>query len=271
MKFKLVCIGAMMLGLSSCGFHVPNQNRLGSNISEIAVSGSYHNKFYKLVVHKLEMRGIKVDYQGTSNRSPEERKDIPTLSITAPSVSLPLASINSRGAALEYNVIVRTQARLTIPNSSKPIIMRNGLTRTTLNKADNALASTNEQELVIDECYEVLADQMIARINYLGKQSDPDEPFVAPAELLLAKDEDNNDIYIDNSRNMTLLEALSAKQDAEVAQGKAVSLSDLNNGMKVLNKNKEYSLPKVEPKIPHEAPESLSEEGFLKTEDNENK
>ena len=45
---------------------------------------------------------------------------------------------------------------------------------------------------------------------------------------------------------MTLLEALSAKQDAEVAQGKAVSLSDLNNGMKVLNKNKEYSLPKVE-------------------------
>ena len=149
--------------------------------------------------------------------------------------------------------------------------MRNGLTRTTLNKADNALASTNEQELVIDECYEVLADQMIARINYLGKKSDPDEPFVAPAELLLAKDEDNNDIYIDNSRNMTLLEALSAKQDAEVAQGKAVSLSDLNNGMKVLNKNKEYSLPKVEPKIPHEAPESLSEEGFLKTEDNENK
>ena len=76
---------------------------------------------------------------------------------------------------------------------------------------------------------------------------------------------------MDNSRNMTLLEALSAKQDAEVAQGKAVSLSDLNNGMKVLNKNKEYSLPKVEPKIPHEAPESLSEEGFLKTEDNENK
>lgn len=82
------------------GFHVPNQNRLGSNISEIAVSGSYHNKFYKLVVHKLEMRGIKVDYQGTSYRSPKERKDIPTLSITAPSVSLPLALINSRGAAL---------------------------------------------------------------------------------------------------------------------------------------------------------------------------
>lgn len=112
---------------------------------------------------------------------------------------------------------------------------------------------------------------MIARINYLGKQSDPDEPFTAPAELLLAKDEDNNDIYIDNSRNMTLLEALSAKQDAEVAQGKAVSLSDLNNGMKVLNKNKEYSLPKVEPKIPHEAPESLSEEGFLKTDGSESK
>ena len=49
MKFKLVCIGALMLGLCSCGFHVPNQNRLGSNISEIAVSGSYHNKFYKVL------------------------------------------------------------------------------------------------------------------------------------------------------------------------------------------------------------------------------
>ena len=269
MKFRLVCIGTLMLGLCSCGFHVPNQNRLGTNISEIAVSGDYHNKFYKLVVHKLEMRGVKVDYQGTSNRKPDERKDIPSLTITAPSVSMPLASINSRGSALEYNVIVRTQAKLTIPNSPKPIIMRNGLTRTTMNKADNTLASTNEQDLVTEECYEVLADQMIARINYLGKQTDPDEPFVAPAELLLAKDEDNNDIYIDNSRSMTLLEALSAKHDAEVSQGKSVSLSDLNNGLKVLNRNKDYSLPKVEPKIPHQAPESLSEEGFMKSDDSE--
>ena len=56
MKFKLVCIGALMLGLSSCGFHVPNQNRLGSNISEIGFLIS--NK--KAETFMLEIESIKI-------------------------------------------------------------------------------------------------------------------------------------------------------------------------------------------------------------------
>ncbi|MGN1280865.1 MAG: LPS assembly lipoprotein LptE [Succinivibrio sp.] len=265
MKLKLALFALMMLGLSSCGFHIPNQNRLGSSIAEIDISGDYHSMFYKVLVQKLQARGIKVNYQGTANRENSVRSNIPSLSVTAPKVSMPLTSIDSRGAALEYNVIVTSSAVLTIPNLKRPIVMKNGLVRTTINKADNALASSNEQDIIISECINTLADQLIVRINYLGRQTDPDEPKSVPAELLLAKDENNSDIYIDKSQSMTLIEALKAQGNAESINAKSVSLSELNNGIKVLNSKGTHNLPKTEPKVVHQAPDSLSEEVFLKT------
>lgn len=266
MKLKLICVGALLLGLTACGFHLPHQNRLDTSLAEINVSGSYHDNFYKLVVQKLQMRGVKVNYQGTSNRKIKEDKTIPSLEITKPSVSMPLASIDALGAAKEYNLIVRSSATLKIPNYTRPIVMRNAITRTTLNKADNTLASSNEQQILVEECYEELSDQMIRRISYLGKQSDPNESKAVPAQLLLAKGEDNSEIYIDNSPSMTLIDALQEQDAIEQSQSSSVSLSELNNGMKVLNKNKTYQLPKTSIKMVYEAPDSLSEDGFIKAD-----
>lgn len=265
MKLKLALFALMMIAVTACGFHIPNQNRLGSSISEIDISGDYHSMYYKIVVQKLQARGIKVNYQGTANREYSVRKNIPSLSITAPKVSMPINSIDSRGAALEYSVIVTSRAVLTIPNLKRPIVMKNGLVRTTVNKADNALASTNEQDIIVDECFNTLADQLIVRINYLGRQTDPDEPRTVPAELLLAKDENNSEIYIDKSQSMTLIEALKNQNDEERGSSRSVSLSELNNGIKILNSKGTHNLPKTEPKVVHQAPDSLSEEGFMKT------
>ncbi len=266
MKLKLICVGALLLGLTACGFHLPHQNRLDTSLAEINVSGSYHDRFYKLVVQKLQIRGVKVNYQGTANREIKEDKNVLNLEISSPSISMPLASIDALGSAKEYNLIVTSSAKLKIPNYTRPIVMRNGITRTTLNKADNTLASTNEQQILIEECFEELSDQMIRRISYLGKQSDPSEPKSVPAQLLLAKGEDNSEIYIDNSPSMTLIDALQEQDAIDQTQSTSVRLSDLNNGMKVLNKNKTYKLPNTPIKMVHEAPDNLSEEGFIKSE-----
>ncbi len=264
MKLKLVIVGVLLLGLTSCGFHFPNQNRLGASLTEINVSGSYHSKFYRLVVQKLQVRGVKVYYQNQDNRNFVAKDGIPSLVISSPSYSLPIASINSKESALEYNMVVKTTATLIIPNHNRPIVMRNGLTRTTLNKAENSLASENERQIMLNECYEELANQMVMRINNLGKQTDPDSPSVKPAELLLAKDEDNNDIYIDNTQSMTLIDALQAQDSAQKAAAKSVTLQELNNGNRILNNNRTYNLPKVEPKLQHSAPDLVDEEGNIK-------
>ncbi|MBE6422244.1 LPS assembly lipoprotein LptE [Succinivibrio dextrinosolvens] len=264
MRFKVFAVGVMLLGLSACGFHIPNQNRLGSSLTEIDVTGAYHNQFYKLVVQKLQVRGVKVNYQGTANRDFKGRDNVPTLEIAAPKVSLPIVSVNAFGSAKEYNMVVTTSAILKVPNHSKPIIIRNGISRLTLNKGDNSLASANERRILLEESLEELSDQMIRRINYLGKQSDPDSSKVTPAQLVLAKDEDNNEVYIDNSPSMTLLDALKAQQTQEEIDSDSVALSELNNGLRVLNPEKKYELPKAKIKMVNEAPDDLTEEGFIK-------
>ncbi len=264
MKIKQICCFALMaLTLTSCGFHIPNQSRLGSSIAEINVLGSYHNDFYKLVVQRLQVRGVKVNYQGTDNRKIKLIDDVPTLQISAPSVSYPVASVDIYGSVKEYDVVISTSATLRIPNHKRPIVIRTGITRYTLNKSDNSLASANERSLIAQEGYEELADQLIRRINYLGKQSDPDFKSPSPAELTLAKDEDGNEYLIDNSPSMTLIDSLKAQDEKERVEASSVALSDLNNGLRVLNPNKTHELPKVKIKMVNEAPEELSEEGFL--------
>ena len=107
MKIKLVLIGCMLLGLSACGFHFPNQNRLGNSLNAINVSGDYHDRFYKMVVNKLKVRGVKVNDQNHDNRIFTPIDGIPSLTITSPSISTPIVSVNSRGAVFEYNYIVK--------------------------------------------------------------------------------------------------------------------------------------------------------------------
>ncbi len=264
MKIKQICCFALMaLTLTSCGFHIPNQTRLGSSIAEINVTGSYHNDFYKLVIQRLQVRGVKVNYQGTQNRNIKFRDDIPTLDISSPSVSYPVASVDIYGSVKEYDVVITSNSILRIPNHKRPIMIRTGITRYTLNKSDNSLASANERDFIRQEAFEELADQLIRRINYLGKASDPDFKSPSPAELTVAKDENNNEYLIDNSPSMTLIESLQAQDQKEKVEAESVALSDLNNGMRVLNPNKTHELPKVKIKMVNEAPEELTEEGFL--------
>ncbi len=268
LKVRVLIVTMLLLTLTACGFHLPNRGELGSTIKEIDVRGSYHTKFYKLIVQKLENRGIKVHTQSTSNREPEINKDIPSLTITSPGVSLPIASVNAFGSAKEYNQIVTSSVKLTIPNRDKPILIRCGITRYTLDKGDNTLASTNERSIMYDEALEELSDQTIRRISYLGKQTDPNAPYTSPAHLLLAKDENNEDVLIDNSPSMSLIDALMVEDYKERGNAKSVNLSELNNGIEMLNSNKTYELPKVKIRMVNEAPEEVSEKGFIKKSDN---
>lgn len=272
MNIRTLCFGAILFGLTACGFHYPNQTRLGNAMSEIYIEYDPRSQFYKLVSQKLEVRGVKVTAIGKL-KSYQKDKNVPVLKITAVQVGQNIVSVNAAGSDLEYGITAISLATLKIPNHSRPIVMRNTITRTTFNKAANTLASNNESDILVRECFDLLSSQLVDRINYLGKMSDPDEPMPNPAELILAKDEDGNEVLVDTGSDMTLLDALRLNKAVEESTGKNISLSELNNGSAVLNANHTYELPRVVPKLVNEAPESVSEEGFLKKtppEDEEN-
>lgn len=259
MKLRLFLISTLLALTTACGFHFPNQGQLSSTVSRMNVNGDYHGRFYKMVVAKLKIRGVLVNEMSCNNRGNFKNfEDVPTLTIVEPSVSTPINSIDAHGAALEYSMIVKANASLQLPNYSRRIIMSNTITRSTLNKADNTLASTNEQNIIKNECYDELSDQLIARINYLGKQTDPNSPDLTVAELLLSEGENNSDIVIEKGSNLTLYEALTEQDNRERENANSVTLNELNNGSKILDPNKNYRLPRTRVNLPHQAPE-LSE------------
>ena len=254
---------ALALLATGCGFHLPNQAKLDDTMPEVVVTGDYHDQFYKLVVRRLRANGVTVYAQdsGYSPTDDERAQDLPTLILPRPNILDEVVSVNSRAQSLEYALVVSVAPTLAIPNH-RPIMMRNSVTRSVLNKPGQALASDTEKAIVIQETKEDLADQLVMRLSYLGRSSDPDASVPQPAELILAQGESSAQDTAavtqatTQTQGMTLLEALQQQDQYESAQGTQLTLDQLNNGQRILN-NKSYELPKVKPEPLHQAPEHL--------------
>ncbi len=258
-KFTSLIVGLGLLALTACGFHLPNETSLSEAVPEINVLGDYHNKFFKMVIQRLQISGVKT-YVQDKNYVPKV-KGIPTLRIPNPSVSIPLVAVSSTASALEYDIIVKATTSLAIPHH-RTIVMRNSITRSTTEKSGRALASSVERNIVIEETLEALADQVIMRLGYMGKMSDPDEKAPRPTDLLRDETDPsaNIDIIESDESNLTLLEAIEVQNKKEAGKGKKVTLDEMNNGRKILDH--EYELPKIVPEPVNSAPESLSEENL---------
>ena len=262
--FSIILLFSASL-LSGCGFHLPDEVSTANAIPELRVTGDWHHPFFRKTVDLLRVRGVKVYTDGYGQDGVDGNDpSLPTLSVPAPSVSQPLMSVNTYMSALEYSLIVSTADILTIPGH-RPILMRNSLTRTYLNKAGRALATSNEYEEILDETYQELASQLVMRISYLGRQSDPDAVTLTPAQLTEAKDDPASKIDPKNiPAGMTLMDALRMRDENDAETGEQIELGQLNNGSKILNSNspnnetnlnRSYNLPKVKPVLKNEAPE----------------
>ncbi len=238
---------------AACGFHQPKQTKLDEAIPELNVEGDYHHSFYKMMVHKLRISGVRVWSQGDEGYSRQANK--PTLYIPTPSVDNVVVAVDSRAQALQRNLLIKVAMTLDIPNH-RPLIMRNSLTRSVLSKTGHTLASANEIAIVTSETYDELSSQMVLRLSYLGRESDPDFRDPLPQDLIVTDDDpDSGSTSLRNPyAGMTLMEALQSQDHAESAQAPEVTLDQLNNGRVYTNPK----LPPVTPELRHQAPQSLN-------------
>lgn len=249
------CIFILASLLSACGFHQPHQIKMDEALPELNVIGDYHHPYYKMVINRLRSNGVKVNAQN-SDFHPDLKQDLPYLMLPQPNVESQTVSVDSRAQAIETSLLITTAATLYIPNH-RPILMRNSITRSALNKTGQSLASDTEQATVINETYQVLADQLVQRLSYLGRYSDPDELSPMPGELIYAEGE-ISDINYDPKQfeGLTLLEALQMQDQIDKVDGQQVDYSQLNNGQQILNPEN-YKLPPVKPVPLHQAPASI--------------
>lgn len=266
LTLSTVMLGLAAFILSACGFHLPNQARLNETMPEINVVGDYHENFYKMVVNRLRANGVTVHAQSSSYDPLKDNNvtsNIPLLMIPAPTVTDTVVSVNSLAQSIENAIVVSTATTLSVANH-RPILMRNSITRSTLNKTGQALASDTEKATIILETEQQLADELVLRLSYLGRSSDPDAPNPMPYELLMVPGEDpdgtlnsgNIPVRPGTNQNMTLLEALQLQEQYEKTTGRQVTLDEINNGNAILDPNKSYQLPPVKPQPLNQIPVS---------------
>ncbi len=245
----LILAGCALL-LNACGFHLSNQTRISEVVPVIVLTGEYHHPFFRMVKQRLELNGIEVITQDSPVEPDKPDAGVPVLMIASPHLSREGVSVDSRARSLEYNMLVETAATLFIPNH-RPILIKNSLTRSALNKSGRSLASETERSVVDTETMEELAAQLVQRIGYLGRLSDPNTIDPTPAELTLNEDENIAIPDRGSTRGMTLLEALRAQDEADAAAAVSIDAASLNNGSEVL---KTPRLPRVAPKLAQPAP-----------------
>ncbi len=224
--------------LSACGFNFPNQIKLSEAIPSITVIGDYHHYFYKSVIHELQLSGVKVDYQKSGYTPDTKNTKNPILYIAEPLVEKPVVAVDSKGQALEYNLFIKIAATLKIAKN-KNVLIKNALTRSIVSKTGQSLATANEEAILAKETYQELATQLVLRLSYLGKLSDPDSTRLKASDLVA---DGNEIIELDSDNTMTLIEALQNQDLREKEAAKIVSLDEINDNKSI---NKEPRLPKT--------------------------
>lgn len=232
---------AALLLCGGCGFRLPQLVALQDTVPELVLEGDCREPFCRLVRRQLAVSGVIVHEDGA-----ERHPQVPQLWLPEPEVSEFTASVDSKAQALEYHIIVRASATLRI-GSHRPLNISNSLTRTVLNKAGHALASDVEKQSVIRETMEELARELVLRVGYLGRMTDPDIPVPTPAELL-ASEEEHIDVP---ARPLTLIEALQQADARERAAARSVPLGELNH-----NRALRHELPQVVPELLNQPPQS---------------
>jgi outer membrane lipopolysaccharide assembly protein LptE/RlpB len=258
---KALCCAAFAaaLLLQGCGFHLPSEATLAETIPVINFTGDERGPFGRSVIKKLRTAGVDVRTSKSKDHPLSKDPAVPQLQLAGPSVSAPLVSVNSYLSATEYNMILNASGILRI-QGHRPILMRASITRSYLNKTGAALATSIEFDNIYKESCEELATQIVTRLGYLGRQSDPNDKAPTPAELTVSADDPSTQLKDEPVAGMTLMEALRYQGEQEKQSGKSTTLDQLNNGSAVLKGT--HDLPKTKPVLKNEAPESVSAEGF---------
>ena len=147
---KLILVISFSCLLSACGFELPSQEDLSKAVPKLNVEGDYHSSFYKYVVQKLRMAGVEVNSQNSDYY--QNDSEVPTLMIPTSHVETKVVAVDSMAQSLEENMLISVAATLSI-KGHKPILIKNSLTRSILNKSGFALASQTEKDTVIDETF----------------------------------------------------------------------------------------------------------------------
>lgn len=155
MRHWLVILVAGLL-VQACGFHLRGM-AIPPELASMKVVGDSKSDFYRLVTTRLKAAGVELtDKEGT-----------PVLTLGNVSSSQKVASVNILGQDTEYVQGFTSQFTIAVPGKPSQVFPI-AFNRSFLNKSDEALASSREQEQLRREMEEQAADQVIRQLSQVS-------------------------------------------------------------------------------------------------------
>lgn len=152
----LTCLlGLLLVG---CGYHLRGgEQLLPPELARIQLVGDENSDLYRAVALRLRRSQVQLV-------TADETAAVLTLGDI--SVHNEAASVDSRSQVVEYLMLFNTHCILTVPNH-EPQQFTASFNRSFLNKANQALASSREQEQLKDEMLEQTADLILIQLSRL--------------------------------------------------------------------------------------------------------
>ncbi|WP_445400298.1 LPS-assembly lipoprotein LptE [Zobellella sp. An-6] len=157
-RIKAGMLIALTLLLAGCGFQLRGGDNLPPELHRLTLAGDDKTQFYRLVSARLQRAGVQLV-------SPDGAT--PVLTIAPLRQGNTVASVNARADTLEYAMRFGTRFTLDMPGEPRQVFNVT-FNRSFLDKSDQALASSREQQQLREQMEHEAAEQILRQLNRLS-------------------------------------------------------------------------------------------------------
>ncbi len=157
-RIKAGMLLVLTLLLAGCGFQLRGGDNLPPELQRLALVGDDKTQFYRLVSARLQRAGVQLV---------EPDALTPILTIAPLTQSNSVASVNTSVEALEYATRFSTRFTIDIPEQPRQVFNVT-FNRSFLDKSEQALASSREQQQLREQMEIEAAKQIIRQLNRLS-------------------------------------------------------------------------------------------------------
>lgn len=157
-RIKAIMLLSLTLLLTACGFQLRGGDNLPPELHRLVLAGDDKTPFYRLVSARLLRAGVQlVEADGAT----------PVLTIAPLGQNNTTASVDTRADTLEYAMRFGTRFTLDVPGEPRQAF-NVAFNRSFLDKSDQALASSREQQQLREQMEHEAAEQIVRQLSRLS-------------------------------------------------------------------------------------------------------